>query len=86
MPVSGRLPRIERWRTRPVDEGFDAIDAFITAYPRAERKPLKALIQQAASMRHRHRMPRKLPRYIRALDDVATAHTQADADADTPTN
>lgn len=80
MPISEQLLRIERWRTHLVDEGFDAIDAFIATYPRAERKRLKALIQQAASMRHQHQIPRKLLRYLRALDDAANA----DAKADTP--
>jgi len=73
MPISEQLLRIERWRTRLIDAGFDAIEAFVEAYPQADRKLLKRLVQEAASMQHRHKMPRKLLRYIRALDDAAQA-------------
>ncbi|QQP97891.1 DUF615 domain-containing protein [Lysobacter enzymogenes] len=74
MPISEQLLRIERWRTRLIDEGFDAIEAFVAAYPRADRKLLKRFVQEAASMHHQHQMPRKPLRYIRALDDAAGAH------------
>ncbi|MEI2430637.1 DUF615 domain-containing protein [Lysobacter yananisis] len=76
MTIDPRLLRIETWRTRLIDEGFDGIEAFAAAYPHADRKRLKRLIQEAASMRHRHRMPRKLLRYIRGLDEAADAQPQ----------
>jgi ribosomal 50S subunit-associated protein YjgA (DUF615 family) len=70
MAISEQLLRIERWRYRLIEEGFDAIEAFLLEYPSADRRLLKQLTQSAAAMHHRHGTDRRLPRYIRALDDA----------------
>jgi ribosomal 50S subunit-associated protein YjgA (DUF615 family) len=68
MAISEQLLRIERWRFGLIEEGLDAIEAFLLAYPAADRKLLKQRMQSAAAMHHKHGTHRKLLRYIRVLD------------------
>lgn len=42
-----RARRLERWRTRIVEEGDPAIQAFVEAHPTADRPALRALARQA---------------------------------------
>lgn len=70
MPQPEALSRHEAWRARLIAEGLAAIDDFLTEYPAADRKQLKALIQKAQSMSHQHGTPRFLLRYIRELDQA----------------
>ncbi len=70
MPQPEALVRHEAWRARLIADGPAAIDDFIAEYPVADRKQLKALIQKAQAMRHKHGTPRFLLRYIRELDQA----------------
>ena len=70
MAISEQLLRIERWRTRLVNEGLDAIEAFLQEYPAADKSELKRLVQSSAAMHRKHDTPRKLLHYIRDLDDT----------------
>jgi ribosomal 50S subunit-associated protein YjgA (DUF615 family) len=71
LAISEQLLRIERWRFRFIAEGIDAIDAFLSEYPAADRKLLKQPVQSAVAMHPEHGRNRELLRYIRALDTRA---------------
>lgn len=43
---AGRSREIERWSLRLIEEGGDAIEAFLSAFPSAERQPLRQLVRR----------------------------------------
>ncbi|WNK21387.1 ribosome biogenesis factor YjgA [Halomonas piscis] len=60
--------RLEAWRDRLVDEGDPAVDAFLEAYPDADRQTLRQLIRNARREREQQKPPssaRKLFRHLR---------------------
>ncbi len=71
-----RLHHIEQWRTRLLEQGPEALTAFLAEYPRADRQHLRQLLRRA---RHEeeHSLPpessRKLFRYIREVADDCEA-------------
>lgn len=60
--------RLEKWRDRLIDEGDDAVEAFIADYPDVDRQALRQLIRNAKSEREHGKPPanaRKLFKLIR---------------------
>ncbi|WP_091631333.1 dual-action ribosomal maturation protein DarP [Lysobacter sp. cf310] len=68
--ISEQLRRIEACRARFLETGIEAIDAFLLEYPAADKKALKRLVQQAQATHRHYGTPRRLLRYLRALDDA----------------
>jgi ribosome-associated protein len=46
-PREEALQRAERWRTRLLQGGDDALDAFLAEHPAGERQPLRTAIREA---------------------------------------
>jgi ribosome-associated protein len=62
---------VERWRTRLLDEGDTALDAFMVQHTEADRQQLRQLIRQARKEQTENKPPkaaRALFRYIRDLE------------------
>ena len=60
--------RLEKWRDRLIEEGDDAVEAFIEEHPDVDRQALRQLIRNAKNERERGKPPanaRKLFRLIR---------------------
>lgn len=85
--ASAEQHRIERWRERLMDEGGDALTAFLDARPRTDAQQLRHLIRAARRDREQAKTdgPRKLFRFLReALSegpDGAGMVVGVDADA-----
>jgi ribosome-associated protein len=67
--AASRHHALERWRTRLIDEGDQALTEFLDAYPRTDRQQLRQLVRAAQrdSERGRPDAPRKLFRLLREL-------------------
>jgi ribosome-associated protein len=67
--AASRHHALERWRTRLIDEGDEALTEFLDAYPRSDRQQLRQLVRAAQrdSERGRPDAPRKLFRLLRNL-------------------
>ena len=66
-----RHHEVEQWRTRLVDEGDPALEAFMDQYTQADRQHLRQLIRQARKEQTENKPPkasRALFRYIRDLE------------------
>jgi ribosome-associated protein len=66
-----RHHEVERWRTRLLDEGDPALEAFMGQYTEADRQHLRQLIRQARKEQTENKPPkasRALFRYIRDLE------------------
>ena len=64
---------MERWRERLIEEGNEALQAFIESHPNADIQHLRQLVRNAQRERAREQSPthaRKLFRYIRELNDL----------------
>ncbi len=60
----------ERWRDRIIDEGDEAIEQLIQAYPDADRQQLRSLLLKSRRERDGDRLPaaaRALFKYVREL-------------------
>jgi len=71
------LHRVEHWRLRLVDEGDEALAAFIDLYPDADRPQLRALARNSRAERAAGRPPhsfRDLFRVLRELMAETDAH------------
>ncbi len=69
------LKRTERWRDRLLEEGTDAIEAFVEQYPDADRGHLRQLVRNAASENERGKPPksaRLIFRYVRERIETST--------------
>lgn len=70
------LHRAETWRERLVDQGDEALTAFMQAHPHADRQKLRQLVRNTHAERARNKPPhafRELFREVRlALEDTLT--------------
>ncbi len=74
-PRERALQRVERWRTRLLDEGDPALDALLAEHPEGDRTRLRQLVRQARKDRARPgersgKAYRELFAELRALEGV----------------
>ncbi|EPC03807.1 hypothetical protein L861_00490 [Litchfieldella anticariensis FP35 = DSM 16096] len=63
--------RLEKWRDRLIDEGDDAVEAFITDYPDVDRQALRQLTRNAKSERERGKPPANARKLFKLIRDTA---------------
>lgn len=62
--------QLEQWRDRLIDEGDEALGAFLLEYPAADRQQLRTLVRAARKENQQGKTPaasRKIFKYIREL-------------------
>lgn len=67
-----RFHALERWRTRLIEEGDEALEAFLQDYPDTDIQHLRGLIRIAKQELAREKPPaasRKIFRYLRELNE-----------------
>jgi len=67
-----RLKQLEQWQARIIDQGTSAINAFLEAYPNADRQKLRNLrrqINQETELKRPSTANRKLFDYIKMLNE-----------------
>jgi ribosome-associated protein len=69
------MHRVEAWRDRLIDDGDDALAAFMEEFPEADRQRLRQLARNALEERKRN----KPPRAYREIFQVVRALMVADA-------
>lgn len=71
--ASARLHEVERWRTRLIEQGDEALGELIQTCPQIDRQQLRNLVRAAQRDTERGRpdAPRRLFRHLRALLDGA---------------
>ncbi|MFC3283566.1 ribosome biogenesis factor YjgA [Litchfieldella rifensis] len=63
--------RLEKWRERLIDEGDEALEAFIAEFPDVDRQTLRQLIRNAKSERKRGKPPANARKLFRLIRDTA---------------
>ncbi|MBB3191651.1 ribosome biogenesis factor YjgA [Halomonas cerina] len=63
--------RLETWRDRLIDEGDDAVEAFIAEFPDVDRQALRQLIRNARREREQSKPPTNARRLFRLIRDSA---------------
>ena len=63
--------RLETWRDRLIDEGDDAVEAFVTEFPDIERQALRQLIRNARRERDQGKPPTNARRLFKLIRDGA---------------
>lgn len=63
--------RLEKWRDRLIDDGDEAVEAFIADYPDVDRQALRQLIRNARSERERGKPPANARKLFKLIRDTA---------------
>ncbi|MDT8896060.1 ribosome biogenesis factor YjgA [Halomonas sp. I1] len=63
--------RLEKWRDRLIDEGDDAVAAFIDAFPDTDRQALRQLIRNARRERDQGKPPTNARRLFKLIRETA---------------
>ncbi|WP_108446781.1 ribosome biogenesis factor YjgA [Halomonas denitrificans] len=63
--------RLETWRDRLIDEGDDAVEAFVVEFPDVERQALRQLIRNARREREQGKPPTNARRLFKLIRDTA---------------
>ncbi|MFO8045162.1 MAG: ribosome biogenesis factor YjgA [Halomonas sp.] len=63
--------RLESWRDRLLDEGDEALEAFIDDYPDVDRQTLRQLIRNAQRERERDKPPASARKLFKLIRDTA---------------
>ena len=63
--------RLEKWRDRLIDEGDDAVEAFMVEFPDIERQALRQLIRNARRERDQGKPPTNARRLFKLIRDGA---------------
>lgn len=63
--------RLEKWRDRLIEEGDDAVEAFVVEFPDVERQALRQLIRNARREREQGKPPTNARRLFRLIRDTA---------------
>lgn len=63
--------RLERWRDRLIDEGDEAVAAFLADYPDADRQALRQLIRNAQRERDADKPPASSRKLFKLIRDTA---------------
>ena len=79
------LHHVEHWRDRLIDDGDDALAAFMEEFPEADRQRLRQLARNALEERKRNKPPRayrEIFQVVRALMVADANETTDEADDD----
>ncbi|WP_069383824.1 ribosome biogenesis factor YjgA [Halomonas caseinilytica] len=63
--------RLEKWRDRLIDEGDDAVEAFVDAFPDTDRQALRQLIRNARRERDQGKPPTNARRLFKLIRETA---------------
>ncbi|GKW48374.1 ribosome biogenesis factor YjgA [Halomonas sp. NCCP-2165] len=63
--------RLERWRDRLIDEGDEALEAFVADFPDADRQALRQLIRNAQRERAADKPPASSRKLFKLIRDIA---------------
>ncbi|MDC8803380.1 ribosome biogenesis factor YjgA [Halomonas pacifica] len=63
--------RLERWRDRLIDEGDEAVEAFLADFPDADRQALRQLIRNAQRERAAGKPPASSRKLFKLIRDIA---------------
>ncbi|MBH8580348.1 ribosome biogenesis factor YjgA [Bisbaumannia pacifica] len=63
--------RLERWRDRLIDEGDEAVEAFLADFPDADRQALRQLIRNAQRERAADKPPASSRKLFKLIRDIA---------------
>ncbi|GEK47071.1 hypothetical protein HPA02_13540 [Bisbaumannia pacifica] len=63
--------RLERWRDRLIDEGDEAVEAFLADFPDADRQALRQLIRNAQRERDAGKPPASSRKLFKLIRDIA---------------
>jgi len=64
------MHRVEAWRDRLLADGDDALAAFLTEYPTADRQHLRQLVRNAVEEKKRNKPPRAYREIYHAVRDA----------------
>ncbi|UHQ19449.1 ribosome-associated protein [Lysobacter sp. KIS68-7] len=76
------MHRVEAWRDRLIDDGDDALAAFLEEYPEADRQRLRQLVRNAIEERNRNKPPRAYREIFQVVRAVMDAEMEAADEAD----
>lgn len=63
--------RLEKWRDRLIDEGDDAVIAFVGEFPHVDRQALRQLIRNAQRERQHDKPPASARKLFKLIRDTA---------------
>lgn len=63
--------RLERWRDRLIEEGDEAVEAFVADFPDADRQALRQLIRNAQRERAADKPPASSRKLFKLIRDIA---------------
>ncbi|MBD3897357.1 DUF615 domain-containing protein [Halomonas sp. ML-15] len=64
--------RLEKWRERLIEQGDDAVEAFIVEFPDVDRQALRQLIRNAQRERSQGKPPTSSRKLFRLIRDTAS--------------
>ncbi|SDL86318.1 ribosome-associated protein [Franzmannia pantelleriensis] len=64
--------RLEKWRERLIEQGDDAVEAFIAEYPDVDRQALRQLIRNAQRERAQDKPPTSSRKLFKLIRDTAS--------------
>lgn len=70
---NARFHALERWRERILEEGDDAIQAFIDEYPDTDRQKLRQLVRKAQKEQQEEKPPAAYRALFKYLREAASA-------------
>ncbi len=68
---AAEMHRVETWRTRLLDEGDEALGAFIAEHPTADRQHLRQLVRNALAEREANKPPHAYRELFRAVREAS---------------
>ena len=68
-----QMHRVEAWRDRLLDDGDDALAAFIDEFPSADRQHLRQLVRNAGEEKKRNKPPRAYREIFQVVRDAMEA-------------
>ena len=75
------MHRVEHWRERLLDDGDEALAAFLDQYPTADRQHLRTLVRNAVEEKKRNKPPRAYREIYHLVKDAMAADDAADEPA-----
>ena len=77
-----QMHRVESWRDRLLDDGDDALAAFIDEFPSADRQHLRQLVRNAGEEKKRNKPPRAYREIFHIVRGAMLEPTDASDDDD----
>lgn len=73
-----QMHRVEAWRDRLLDDGDDALAAFIDEFPSADRQHLRQLVRNAGEEKKRNKPPRAYREIFQVVRDAMNVAPEED--------